>query len=148
MELIPAIDLLGGQVVRLARGDYERVTVYGTDPAAAARRWAGEGAQRLHVVDLDAAFGQAPQEAAVAAILMFVAVAVSLHAQTAPQRAQPIKAGEVPPGGSKGCCSLFDDHAKRQAGVLRSGLGWREVVCSCLACVVVVVPVIGDHCFR
>jgi phosphoribosylformimino-5-aminoimidazole carboxamide ribotide isomerase len=55
MELIPAIDLLGGKVVRLHRGDYAQVTVYSDDPPAQARRFYEEGARRLHVVDLDGA---------------------------------------------------------------------------------------------
>lgn len=55
MELIPAIDLLGGRVVRLAQGDYDRVTVYSDDPVAQARRWVDQGATRLHLVDLDGA---------------------------------------------------------------------------------------------
>jgi len=78
MIVVPAVDLRGGEVVRLRQGRAEEKTVYGTDPASAARRWAGEGAQRLHVVDLDAAFGQAPQEAAVAAILAAVAIPVEI----------------------------------------------------------------------
>ena len=44
MELIPAIDLLGGRVVRLAQGDYDAVTSYDDDPVAVARRWEAEGA--------------------------------------------------------------------------------------------------------
>ena len=55
MELIPAIDLLGGKVVRLAQGDYDRVTDYGDDPVAVARSWVDQGATRLHLVDLEAA---------------------------------------------------------------------------------------------
>jgi phosphoribosylformimino-5-aminoimidazole carboxamide ribotide isomerase len=53
--LYPAIDIRGGQAVRLLQGDYERETAYDADPADAARRWAGEGAEFLHVVDLDGA---------------------------------------------------------------------------------------------
>jgi len=53
--LYPAIDIRGGQAVRLLEGDYARETVYDADPADAARRWAAEGAEILHVVDLDAA---------------------------------------------------------------------------------------------
>jgi phosphoribosylformimino-5-aminoimidazole carboxamide ribotide isomerase len=71
VELIPAIDLLGGQVVRLAQGDYEQVTVYGTDPIAVARRWAAEGAARLHLVDLDGArLGRPIQADLIAEILV------------------------------------------------------------------------------
>ncbi len=55
MELIPAIDLRGGNVVRLRQGDFARESSYGSDPVATARRWAEEGAKRLHLVDLDGA---------------------------------------------------------------------------------------------
>lgn len=55
MILYPAIDIRGGQAVRLLRGDYERETIYDADPAGAAKRWASEGAEYLHVVDLDGA---------------------------------------------------------------------------------------------
>jgi phosphoribosylformimino-5-aminoimidazole carboxamide ribotide isomerase len=54
-ELVPAIDLLGGRCVRLARGDYAAATVYDDDPAAVARRFVACGAPRIHLVDLDAA---------------------------------------------------------------------------------------------
>jgi phosphoribosylformimino-5-aminoimidazole carboxamide ribotide isomerase len=57
--IYPAIDLRGGKVVRLAQGDLARQTVYGDDPAAVARRWLDAGAQWLHVVNLDGAFGEA-----------------------------------------------------------------------------------------
>jgi len=55
---IPAIDVMGGRVVRLYRGDPGRSTVYGSDPAETARRWRDGGAAMLHVVDLDAALGR------------------------------------------------------------------------------------------
>ena len=55
MQLFPAIDLRGGQVVRLTQGDYDRMTVYGADPCAQARAFRAAGAQALHVVDLDGA---------------------------------------------------------------------------------------------
>jgi len=54
--VFPAIDLKGGQVVRLAEGDMDRATVYGDDPAAQATIFADQGARYLHVVDLDGAF--------------------------------------------------------------------------------------------
>jgi phosphoribosylformimino-5-aminoimidazole carboxamide ribotide isomerase len=53
--LYPAIDIRGGQAVRLLQGDYDRETPYDADPADAAKRWADEGAEFLHVVDLDGA---------------------------------------------------------------------------------------------
>jgi phosphoribosylformimino-5-aminoimidazole carboxamide ribotide isomerase len=69
-ELWPAIDLKGGQVVRLAEGDMARATVYGDDPAAVATAFARAGATRLHVVDLEGAFaGESRNAAAVEAIL-------------------------------------------------------------------------------
>jgi phosphoribosylformimino-5-aminoimidazole carboxamide ribotide isomerase len=59
--LYPAIDIRGGQAVRLLQGDYERETAYDADPVDAARRWTGEGAQFLHVVDLDGAKAGEPR---------------------------------------------------------------------------------------
>lgn len=56
MIVFPAIDLKGGEVVRLAEGDMDRATVYGDDPAAQAKLFAGAGADHLHVVDLDGSF--------------------------------------------------------------------------------------------
>lgn len=55
MQILPAIDIRGGQCVRLRQGDYEQETVFGDDPAEMAHRWADAGAERLHLVDLDAA---------------------------------------------------------------------------------------------
>src|SRR3954452_10750196 len=56
MILLPAIDLMAGEVVRLRQGKADQKTVYSRDPAAFARRWQDEGGDYLHVVDLDAAF--------------------------------------------------------------------------------------------
>ena len=61
MILYPAIDIRGGQAVRLLQGDYARETTYDADPVDAARRWASEGAEFLHVVDLDGAKAGEPQ---------------------------------------------------------------------------------------
>jgi phosphoribosylformimino-5-aminoimidazole carboxamide ribotide isomerase len=55
MQVIPAIDLRGGRCVRLRQGDFEQETVFGDDPAAVAARWESEGAQCIHLVDLDGA---------------------------------------------------------------------------------------------
>jgi phosphoribosylformimino-5-aminoimidazole carboxamide ribotide isomerase len=57
MIIFPAIDLRRGRVVRLRQGRAEDETVYGDDPAQIAARWQGEGAEWLHVVNLDGAFG-------------------------------------------------------------------------------------------
>lgn len=61
MILYPAIDIRGGQAVRLLRGDYDRETTYDADPVDAAKRWAAEGAEFLHVVDLDGAKAGEPK---------------------------------------------------------------------------------------
>lgn len=61
MIIFPAIDIKDGQCVRLMQGDPKRSTVYGKDPAAVARGWEEEGAQWLHVVDLDGAFSSEPR---------------------------------------------------------------------------------------
>jgi phosphoribosylformimino-5-aminoimidazole carboxamide ribotide isomerase len=53
--ILPAIDLRGGQCVRLQQGDYAKETVFGADPADMARRWVEQGATYLHLVDLDGA---------------------------------------------------------------------------------------------
>lgn len=58
MIVVPAIDILDGKCVRLYQGDYSRSTVYDYDPAEAAREFEAAGAQRIHLVDLDAARGQ------------------------------------------------------------------------------------------
>lgn len=55
LQIWPAIDLCEGRCVRLIQGDYEQETVYGEDPVAMAHRWESEGADFLHIVDLDGA---------------------------------------------------------------------------------------------
>ena len=75
MELIPAIDLLGGRVVRLSRGAYDAVTEYGDDPVAVARGFQADGAERIHIVDLDAAReGRAMQADVIARVVAAVNV--------------------------------------------------------------------------
>ena len=63
MIIFPAIDLKGGQCVRLAEGDMDRATIYNDDPGAQARLFADAGAKALHVVDLDGAFAGASRNA-------------------------------------------------------------------------------------
>ena len=65
-DVLPAIDLRHGRVVRLRGGDFERETRYGDDPVGVAREWAAQGARWLHVVDLDGALGGEPLQAEVA----------------------------------------------------------------------------------
>lgn len=63
MIVFPAVDLLRGACVRLYRGDYDRATEYSRDPAAVARQFEREGAEALHMVDLDGAREGAPENA-------------------------------------------------------------------------------------
>ena len=62
LQIIPAVDVLDGKVVRLMHGDYDRVTVYGEDPVAQALEWMRQGAELVHVVDLEGARSGAPDE--------------------------------------------------------------------------------------
>ena len=55
IDVLPAIDIRGGRCVRLVQGDYGRETIFDDDPAAPAQRWIDEGAEMLHVIDLDGA---------------------------------------------------------------------------------------------
>lgn len=69
MDLIPAIDLRGGEVVRLVKGDDGRRTRYGLDPRQVLADFAASGVGRVHLVDLDAAFGEAPQRRLIAELV-------------------------------------------------------------------------------
>lgn len=62
MEIIPAIDMMDGKCVRLVQGQFDQSTVFSNDPVDAAKRWVDEGAQRLHLVDLNGSRMGAPQE--------------------------------------------------------------------------------------
>lgn len=78
-EVIPGIDLRGGRCVRLRQGDFAQETVYADDPAEVARRWASEGAPRLHVVDLEGSRdGEHRNLEAIAAILHAVRIPVQV----------------------------------------------------------------------
>lgn len=79
MVILPAIDLKGGRCVRLLRGDMDTAVVYGDDPVAMACRWVSEGAEYLHVVDLDGAVtGRSMNSAAVRAICAAIAIPVEV----------------------------------------------------------------------
>jgi phosphoribosylformimino-5-aminoimidazole carboxamide ribotide isomerase len=73
--VIPAIDLQGGRCVRLVEGRADTATVFGDDPVAWAQRWMDEGAERLHVVDLDGAFAGRPRHADLIAAIVQAAAA-------------------------------------------------------------------------
>jgi len=77
--VIPAIDLKGGQIVRLLHGDVSRATVYGGNPGDTARRFEAEGAELIHIVDLDGAIAGAPRNVeAVAQIRAAVKCAIDV----------------------------------------------------------------------
>lgn len=79
MILYPAIDLRNGNCVRLYQGDYDRETVYGSDPVAQAQQFVADGAEAIHVVDLDAALtGEPTNRAVIAAICGAVSVPVQV----------------------------------------------------------------------
>ena len=79
MQVIPAIDLLDGQCVRLHQGDYAQVTRFSDDPVAQALSWQQQGAQRLHLVDLDGArSGEPVNDAAIKAITAVLDIPVQL----------------------------------------------------------------------
>jgi len=79
MRIYPAIDLKGGRCVRLRQGDPNQETVFSDDPAAQARHWVQQGAEWIHVVDLDGALSGSPQNAAaITAIVDAVSVPVQL----------------------------------------------------------------------
>ena len=74
MDILPAIDLLGGKVVRLSQGDYARETTYNDDPVAVAREFVSAGATWIHMVDLDAArSGQCTNTSAIRDVCQAVA---------------------------------------------------------------------------
>lgn len=76
MIVIPAIDLRNGKCVRMQQGDPTRETEYDDDPVARAKAFAAAGAKRLHVIDLDGAFGSGENEAAIAKICAAVDIPV------------------------------------------------------------------------
>lgn len=78
MYLLPAIDILDGKAVRLAKGDYDRVTMYNDDPVEQAKRFEDDGATWIHVVDLDGAKSGRPENAA---IIERIAEATSLRVE-------------------------------------------------------------------
>ncbi len=80
MELLPAIDLRHGRVVRLRQGDAGRATEYASEPLAVAAGFAAAGVSRIHVVDLDAAFGEPPQRELIARLAAVLAMPATMPA--------------------------------------------------------------------
>jgi phosphoribosylformimino-5-aminoimidazole carboxamide ribotide isomerase len=78
MKVIPAIDIMGGSVVRLVKGEAQNKVVYSNDPAETAKKWEAAGADMLHVVDLDAAFGAGNNADVIAKVLAAVKTPVEV----------------------------------------------------------------------
>src|SRR3954454_14461650 len=79
-EILPAMDLRGGLVVRLQEGDFARETAFSDDPSAVATKFADDGARWIHLVDLDAPRGRPPQREAVGKVVSAVRTRLSVEA--------------------------------------------------------------------
>ena len=125
MLLIPAIDLKDGHCVRLKQGDMDQSTTFGEDPAAMARKWVGQGARRLHLVDLNGAFAGVPKNyAAIKSILKEVGDEIPVQLGGGIRDLDTIEkyidgglryviigtAAVKNPGFLKDACSAFDGH--------------------------------------
>lgn len=94
MLVIPAIDLQNGRAVRLLQGDFSRETVYGADPVEVAREWFAQGAELVHVVDLDGArLGHPAQSDLIHAIAALGPIQVGGGLRTADDVARTFEAG-------------------------------------------------------
>ena len=78
MKVIPAIDLMGGQVVRLYKGDPKQKTVYSDDPIEIAKKWEANGADMLHIVDLDATLGMGSNLEIIKKVLEVISIPVEV----------------------------------------------------------------------
>ena len=78
MKVIPAIDLMGGQVVRLFKGDPAQKTIYSDDPIGVAKKWEAEGADMLHIVDLDATLSLGDNREIIKKIVSAVSIPVEV----------------------------------------------------------------------
>lgn len=142
VHLLPAIDILGGKAVRLAKGDYDRVTVYNDDPAAQAQLFEEQGATWLHVVDLDGAKSGLPEnigiiERILAKTLLKVEVGGGIRTMDTVQRLYDAGVSRVVLGTSLVADPDFAESAiARFKGLLVAGIdakggevavaGWRE----------------------
>ncbi|HJJ22090.1 MAG TPA: 1-(5-phosphoribosyl)-5-[(5-phosphoribosylamino)methylideneamino] imidazole-4-carboxamide isomerase, partial [Nitrosopumilus sp.] len=78
MKIIPAIDLMDGQVVRLYKGDPKQKTVYSDNPVEIAKKWEANGADMLHIVDLDATLGIGSNLSIIKKILKEISIPVEV----------------------------------------------------------------------
>ena len=142
MYLLPAIDILDGRAVRLAKGDYAKVTVYNEDPADQARLFEEAGASWLHVVDLDGAKSGMPENIAIierilAKTLLKVEVGGGIRSIETIERLYQAGVSRVVLGTSLVTDPAFAEAAiERYKGLLAAGIdakggevavsGWRE----------------------
>ena len=142
MYLLPAIDILDGRAVRLAKGDYAKVTVYNEDPADQARLFEEAGASWLHVVDLDGAKSGMPENIAIierilAKTLLKVEVGGGIRSIETIERLYQAGVSRVVLGTSLVADPAFAEAAiERYKGLLAAGIdakggevavsGWRE----------------------
>jgi phosphoribosylformimino-5-aminoimidazole carboxamide ribotide isomerase len=127
IDLYPAIDLLGGRVVRLRQGAYDDRTVYGEDPVAVAREFAAAGASWIHVVDLDAARSGGPVNRPVVAAIA-AAVRGAARVQTGGGVRTPADVAELAAAGVArvvmGSAAVADpDIVRRASDVLPVAVG-------------------------
>jgi phosphoribosylformimino-5-aminoimidazole carboxamide ribotide isomerase len=140
MKVIPAIDIMGGSVVRLVKGDAANKMVYGNDPAEMAKRWEAAGADMLHVVDLDAAFGTGSNAEAIAKLVSSVKVPVQVAggirtaeaAKDALEKAARVVIGTMAYSDPEAVRKLAKKHKERivisidQSGGTVMVKGWKE----------------------
>ncbi|MEG0901999.1 MAG: 1-(5-phosphoribosyl)-5-[(5-phosphoribosylamino)methylideneamino]imidazole-4-carboxamide isomerase [Clostridia bacterium] len=131
MLIYPAIDLRGGQVVRLSQGDYSRMTVYSNAPEEIARGFAAAGAACLHIVDLDGAKAGGPMNRDVIARLskqpLFVQVGGGMRTEEDVESALALGVGRVILGtAAVTSLALVERLAKRYGGKIAVGVDARN----------------------
>ena len=140
MKVIPAIDIMGGSVVRLVKGDASNKIVYGSDPAEMAKKWEMAGSDMLHVVDLDAALGTGNNSKAIARLISSVKVPVQVaggirtaeSAKEALEKAARVVIGTMAYSDPEAVRKLARKYKERivisidQAGGMVMVKGWKE----------------------
>ena len=136
MQIYPAIDLRGGQCVRLRQGDYQQETVFGADPADMARRWVDDGATYLHLVDLDGAkVGRPVNDRSIRAIVEVSGIPCQLGGGL---RTRDDIARRCP--GAYSASSSAPGPCNRRTGSVRCAASFQASSCSASMPVVVVSP--------
>ena len=126
MKIIPAVDIMGGEVVRLRRGNPASRTVYGSDPLEMAKRWQEAGADMLHVVDLDAALEAGSNREAVGRIASGLKIPVQAAGGLRSERDAAAAAGAA----SRIVLGTLAFRDRRALGRLLDTLGPERVVVS------------------